>query len=294
VLYQLLSKTLPFKGPTTAATLFNIVHEPPPPLSKFLRAYPPELEGCVLRALAKERDERYSDAEEFAADLRRIREQVRHAAIGKHLEEANALLQRNEPLKAKEELLQVLKLDRHHARASLLVREIQDRVQSEQAAGQARRLAEQQAHERALKEQEARVSDVVRRADAETSLDVRAQILKEAINQYPNDARLEPRLNQLRDLSQRISEMAQAATAREEAGDYEVALAKWEALRKAYRHYPGIDLHIDRLKERRDEARGLSRSESIKKLHDELAAHNYEAASRLLEKRSQKTPGTTK
>ncbi len=185
--------------------------------------------------------------------------------------------------KQKEEVLQILRLDRHHVRGSHLLREIQEKVHREQAAEQARRLAEQQAHERALRDQDARVQDVVRRADAETSLDVRARILKEAIQQFPQDARIEPRINQLRDLSQRISEMAQAAAAREEAGEYDVALAKWEALRLAYRHFPGIDVHIERLKKRRDQARGLSREETIKKIHDHLAAYNYEAASRLLE-----------
>ena len=283
VLYQLLSNSLPFEAPNTAATLFKIVHEPPPPLSKFLAVYPPELESCLLRALAKERDERYSDAEEFAADLRRIRDQTRQEMIGQHLHDGSALLERNELSKAKEEVLQILRLDRHHVRGSLLLREIQEKVHREQAAEQARRLAEQQAHERDLREQDARVQDVVRRADAETSLDVRARILKEAIQQYPHDARLEPRINQLRDLSQRISEMAQAAAAREEAGEYDVALAKWEALRLAYRHFPGIDVHIERLKKRRDQARGLSREETIKKLQDHLAAYDYQAASQLLE-----------
>jgi len=283
VLYQLLSNALPFEAANTAATLFKIVHEPPPPLSKFLPVYPPELESCLLRALAKERDERYPDVEEFAADLRRIRDQVRQEMVGQHLHEASAFLERNELSKAKEEVVQVLRLDRHHVRGSLLLREIQERMQREQAAEQAQKLAEQQAHERALREREARVQDVVRRADAETSLDVRARILKEAIQQYPQDARIGPRINQLRDLSQRISEMARAAAAREEAGEYDVALAKWEALRLAYRHYPGIDAHIENLKKRRDQARGLSREETIKRLNDHLAAYNYEAASRLLE-----------
>jgi len=290
VLYQLLSNSLPFEAANTAATLFKIVHEPPPPLSNFLSAYPPELEACLLRALAKERDERYPDVEEFAADLRRIRDHVRQEMVGRHLQEASALLERNELAKAKEEVLQILKLDRHHGRGSLLLREIQERVQREQAAEQARRLAEQQEHDRAIRDREARVSEVVRRADAETSLDVRARILKEAINQYPHDARLEPRVNQLRDLSQRISEMAQAATAREQAGEYEVALAKWEALRLAYRHYPEIDLHLERVKKLRDQARGLSRGEAIKKLQDQLAARDYAAASRLLEQAIAENP----
>src|SRR5438067_206766 len=36
VLYQLLTYTLPFDAETTAATLLKIVHDPPPPLGRFL------------------------------------------------------------------------------------------------------------------------------------------------------------------------------------------------------------------------------------------------------------------
>src|SRR5271169_1551249 len=150
VLYQLLSHSLPFEAANTAATLFKIVHEPPPPLSNFLSVYPPELEACLLRALAKERDERYPDVDEFAADLRRIRDHVRQEMVGRHLHEASALLERNELASAREEVLQILKLDRHHGRGSLLLREIQERVQREQAAEQARRLAEQQKYDSAI------------------------------------------------------------------------------------------------------------------------------------------------
>src|SRR5260370_32333791 len=184
VLYQLLSNSLPFEAPNTAATLFKIVHEPPPPLSKFLAVYPAELESCLLRALAKERDERYSDVEELAADLRRIRDHVRQGMIGQHLHAASSLLERTELSKAKEEVLQILKLDRHHVRGSLLLREIQEKLHHEQPAEQGPLLAEQQAHDRALREQDARVQDVVRRAAAETSLAVQTPIRQKAISPY--------------------------------------------------------------------------------------------------------------
>jgi len=74
VLYQLFTNHLPFEGENTATTLLKIVHEPPPPLAKFLPSYPPEMEQVLLRALAKSPDERYSSADEFALDLRSCRD----------------------------------------------------------------------------------------------------------------------------------------------------------------------------------------------------------------------------
>jgi serine/threonine protein kinase len=143
VLYQLLTYSLPFEGENTAATLLKIVNEPPPPLASFLPIVPSELEPVILRALNKDRDERYSSADEFAADLGRVRDQVRQEILGQHLEAASTLLDTNELYKAKEQVLEILKIDRHHTRASHLLREIQQRIQRQQVSQQVSQLTEQ-------------------------------------------------------------------------------------------------------------------------------------------------------
>ena len=66
VLYQLFTNHLPFEGENTASTMMKIVHEPPVPLGVFLAAYPPEVEQILLRALAKNPNDRYSSADELA------------------------------------------------------------------------------------------------------------------------------------------------------------------------------------------------------------------------------------
>ena len=143
VLYQLLTYSLPFEGENTAATLLKIVNEPPPPLANFLPIIPSELEPVILRALNKDRDQRYSSADEFAADLGRVRDQVRQEILGRHLEAASTLLDTNELYKAKEQVLEILKIDRHHTRASHLLREIQQRIQRQQVSQQVSQLTEQ-------------------------------------------------------------------------------------------------------------------------------------------------------
>ena len=80
VLYELLSGRLPFKGEHAAALVYSITNDDPIPLSQSSRGIPPDLDRVMERALAKSRDQRYQSIEEFADDLRRIRDGVRPVA----------------------------------------------------------------------------------------------------------------------------------------------------------------------------------------------------------------------
>ena len=76
VLFQLITGALPFDAPNAAALMYQIVDEPPPPLSKYLKECPADLEAIVSRTLAKNREDRYPDAKELAFDLMQVREQL--------------------------------------------------------------------------------------------------------------------------------------------------------------------------------------------------------------------------
>jgi serine/threonine protein kinase len=77
ILYQFITYRLPFDGATSADRLMKIISEPPPPLKDLLSAYPPELDAIVSKALAKNREERYTSADDFALDLSQLREQLK-------------------------------------------------------------------------------------------------------------------------------------------------------------------------------------------------------------------------
>jgi hypothetical protein len=128
VLYELITNNLPFEGESTAATLMKIIHEPPPPLKNFLTSYPPELETIIMRSLAKNREERYSSADDFALEVGQLLEQIKQEAVVEHLQEAETLFAHGELFKAKEQLIQLLKIDRQNTKASYLLREIQQRL----------------------------------------------------------------------------------------------------------------------------------------------------------------------
>ena len=69
VLFELLCGRPPFLGDSPVSVAYQHVREPAPVPSSFAPDVPPALDQIVMRALAKDRDARYSTAQEFLADL---------------------------------------------------------------------------------------------------------------------------------------------------------------------------------------------------------------------------------
>ena len=77
VLYELVAGCLPFEGSTTSEILASILNEKePPPLARFARDVPAELERIVEKALRKDREERYQTAKDMLLDLRRLKHKL--------------------------------------------------------------------------------------------------------------------------------------------------------------------------------------------------------------------------
>jgi hypothetical protein len=73
-LYELLARRPLHDGSDRATLLHQILHEEPRPPRSVDRSIPAELETIILKAVAKEPDERYASARELAGDLRRFLE----------------------------------------------------------------------------------------------------------------------------------------------------------------------------------------------------------------------------
>lgn len=69
VLYELLTGRPPFRGETAVATAYQHVSEAPIPPNSLNPAISPALNAVVMRALAKDRAERFQTAADFRADL---------------------------------------------------------------------------------------------------------------------------------------------------------------------------------------------------------------------------------
>ncbi len=146
VLFQLLTGVLPFKGSTTAGTLRKIVQDPPPPLTQYLKDCPAELETIVQRVLAKNREDRYASADDFAVDVGRAQQRYETHLLSDYLQQAAESLRRKDFATARQQVLQVLRVSPQNTEGNELFRLIKqglDLQQCEQQAVQVQMKAEE-------------------------------------------------------------------------------------------------------------------------------------------------------
>jgi serine/threonine-protein kinase len=85
VLYEMLTGKVPFTGDTPVEIAMKHLSQIPEPPSKLRPQVPHDLDAVVMRAIAKDPDQRYASAEEMDADLARV---ARGVAVAPQTEEA--------------------------------------------------------------------------------------------------------------------------------------------------------------------------------------------------------------
>ena len=209
MLYLLLTGELPFTG-EDMTVLQKLVNEPHPPLSTYLTNYPPALDSIIDRALAKDPEQRYSTAEEFAADLHALAEQLKKGQVTELFSDAERLAAEQQFGRAREVLLQLVRIDPQHTGARQLYNVVQQNLARLQRAEQVRQLV--------AEAEEAVASS--RFAEAIGSLD-------HAVQLEPENAELKTRLEAVKEKKRKYDEigslMSQADTLKER-GDYTGAL----------------------------------------------------------------------
>lgn len=70
VLYQMLVGRVPFRGTTPHATLHAVIYEPPLPPRQIKGEISPQVEAVILKAIAKQPDQRFQSGAELAGALR--------------------------------------------------------------------------------------------------------------------------------------------------------------------------------------------------------------------------------
>ena len=79
VLYEMISGRMPFDGPTRSHLMVSILETEPQPLRE-TAAIPESVEWIVMKALRKDRDERYQTARELYSDLKELRQRLQQDA----------------------------------------------------------------------------------------------------------------------------------------------------------------------------------------------------------------------
>ena len=119
VLYQLLTGQLPFTG-EDYVLMQKIMNEPHPPLAALCDYIPPGVEAIVDRSLAKSPDDRYQTAEEMAADIDSVIEELSQQEVVDLVPKARQLLEDRDLTRARVVLQQVLKVQSRNTEARLL------------------------------------------------------------------------------------------------------------------------------------------------------------------------------
>ncbi len=76
--YELLTAHKPFEGPDVTAIMYNVANIHPPSPRFYNGSLPVELDDIVFKALAKQRDDRFNTAQEFATALRSLEQSLHY------------------------------------------------------------------------------------------------------------------------------------------------------------------------------------------------------------------------
>jgi serine/threonine protein kinase len=83
ILYELLTRQLPFKGEYEAAILYSLINEEPEPLARYKASTPEALQRIVDKALKKDSSTRYQSAAEVLADLKGLQKETMVGAVAR-------------------------------------------------------------------------------------------------------------------------------------------------------------------------------------------------------------------
>jgi tetratricopeptide (TPR) repeat protein/predicted Ser/Thr protein kinase len=200
MLYYLIAGQLPFSG-EDMTVLQKLVNEQHPPLSTWVANYPPELDAIIDRSLAKDPDQRYATAEEFAADLHGLGEELKKGQIVELFADAERLAGEQQFGRAREVLLQLVRIDPQHTGARQLLGVVQQSLARLQRAEQVRQLIAE-AEEAIL---------ATRFPEAVNSLD-------NALRLDPDSAELKAKLADAKEKKQRYDEISTLMTQADSLG----------------------------------------------------------------------------
>ena len=140
-----------------------------------------------------------------------------------------------------------------------------------------------EAEEQQRQDQSAFIAEVSRRAEAERDLERRVNILKEAVERYPEEPHLQQSLRLVRERRDLVNSIVERARQYEERGQFNEALSQFDILRNIYAQYPGIEFETERLKRRRDaQIREESKGRWVEQIDRQIAGGDYARAKELV------------
>ena len=149
-----------------------------------------------------------------------------------------------------------------------------------------------EAEETRRQEQSAAVAELNRRVEAEPDLDKKFNILREAVEKYPNEPHFKSSLKSIRDRRDLVNSIVSRARQYEERGQYNDACGQWDILRNIHPAYPGIDFELERLARRKEEqVRSEAKSRWMERIDRAFASGEYSQARAIIDEALIEFPG---
>ena len=139
MLYRILAGRLPFPG-DDISILQKVLHEPYDPLQTMITGYPPALDSVLERALAKKPDDRYETADDMAADIEAINDELKREHVGEALVSVKQLMEQEQWASARPVLLDLQRLNPQSTDVKKLLREVQTKLSLLQKSAQLQQL----------------------------------------------------------------------------------------------------------------------------------------------------------
>ena len=134
------------------------------------------------------------------------------------------------------------------------------------------------------------VEQVKQRIAAENDLSKQAAILREAAAKYPAESYLTQELLSLTAKQRGLNAQIENARALEGKQLFGEAIREWEALRRAYPWYPGVDAEVERLQSARRKEKQNALDRWFRQVEDAINAGDYDTASTMIRQARQQQP----
>jgi serine/threonine-protein kinase len=143
ILYEILTYQNPFAAPDIPSILYKISEQGAPPLSTALPGCPPQLEKVVMRALARNPEDRAQSANDLAFELQQVADYLKRHMVEVYLEQGRRSIEAGNLTIAKESLQKALEIDSNHDLAKSLLGQVQNEIRNRQLAQKTEQLLRQ-------------------------------------------------------------------------------------------------------------------------------------------------------
>ena len=135
------------------------------------------------------------------------------------------------------------------------------------------------------------IASIDRQVESELDLDKRVNILKDAIEQHPEETHFGKALRITQDKRDLVNSIIARARHHEEQGLFAEALGDWEILHNIYNQYPGLKFEIERLQKRREQqSRSEAKSRWTEQIDSCMHSSDYSRALDLLQQAQSEFP----